>query len=137
VVTPPPPSVTLRVLPNSTVIQPPVQTNPTNPPILPPPTLDDGKGKNGTFPYDGGPKDVIPMPKDGVPNGLQNGTQMGSDRRPRVVEDMAVGLSFTSGGASGSGKWQYPAYGEAPRRKSNGTISNSKFELIPVGHIAR
>jgi len=134
-----PPPVSYRIVTNPTITNPQIVTpGPTNPgpttsgPTLPPPTLDDGKGTPGTFPYDGGPKDPVPLPKE-VPS-------MGVQQRPapRVVEDMVVRLDVSATTKTGgSGAWQYPAYGEAPRRKSNGTTHNTKFELIPYGRAGR
>jgi hypothetical protein len=57
----------------------------------------------GTFPYDGGPRAPVP-----VPRGEETMTQV--PKRPMLLEDLAVSTS------AGVGKWNYPAYGEKPTR---------------------
>ena len=57
---------------------------------------------NGTFPYDGGPQQVVPNPTDTPP----------SSTTPRSVplEGRSVSLP------KATPKWSYPAYGETARR---------------------
>jgi hypothetical protein len=59
-------------------------------------------GNGGTFPYDGGPSNPVPNPKDTPP----------SSTTPRSVplEGRAVSLP------KAAPKWNYPAYGERARR---------------------
>jgi hypothetical protein len=56
-----------------------------------------------TYPYDGGPRTPVPMPRaDDSETGVP---RLQTPARERVVSTPA-----------GTGKWAYPAYGEAPRR---------------------
>ncbi len=59
-------------------------------------------GNDGTFPYDGGPQQVVPNPRDTPP----------SSTTPRSVplEGRSVSLP------KAAPKWSYPAYGETARR---------------------
>jgi hypothetical protein len=92
--------------------QPPLQTQPQyNPtPIPQMPRADE----EGTFPYDGGPKTPVPMPQtfeDARPSLLQRPRPQSDETvvslKPQLVEEKK---------SSSSGKWNFPAYGEAPTR---------------------
>jgi len=68
---------------------------------------------NGTFPYDGGPKQAVPMPGDG------SSAPMTTPRGPAVAYDLLVQYTApakTTTTAPTKGKWTYPAYGETARR---------------------
>lgn len=92
-----------------------------------------------TFPYDGGPKAPVPMP----PADPAEEGKVRLPRRPAVVEDMVVSLKLDPSGefsaTGGTGKWSYPAYGEAPRRangsdsKKPSSSSSSGFSVVPSG----
>jgi hypothetical protein len=68
---------------------PPCYTN-INPPQVP---------RDGTYPYDGGPKKAVPNPKEAPP-------------RTAPLEGRTVSLPKAA-------KWAYPAYGETARRTSS------------------
>jgi hypothetical protein len=77
---------------------------------------------NGTYQYDGGPANPVPMPPP-------EETPTRSDpRRPAVYDEVMVSLP---GEQSGTGKWVYPAYGEAPRREGKSSLTG--VMLIPIG----
>lgn len=57
----------------------------------------------GTFPYDGGPQNVVPAPQDTPPT-------RAAPQRTVPMEGRAVSLPKTSP------KWSYPAYGQMARR---------------------
>ncbi len=63
-----------------------------------------------SYPYDGGPRAPVPMPpaEDSVPSG---GPRIRPS--PEVTGGRVVSLAIES---AKTGKWQYPAYGELPRR---------------------
>ena len=63
----------------------------------------------GTFQYDGGPTQPIPMP------GSTPDSSMGIPKRPEVYTDFVV--SDPPMPRRSSGKWVYPAYGETPQRR--------------------
>jgi len=112
--TPVVPSVTLRVgpttiLPSSPtlpgrVLETPGTTLP--PPMTSPPGTSVPAPGPGTYLYDGGPTDPVPMPR--LEASPTRAPEMVIRPDPRVV-------SFTSA-SNGKGKWTYPAYGEQPRR---------------------
>jgi len=82
----------------------PYQTLPTPTPATP--DLPDPVKPNGTFEYDGGPKEPVPMPRAmEVPV-----------RRPLIVDELMVSQPSTK-----SGKLVYPAYGEKVQRKNTST----------------
>jgi len=86
-----------------------VPPNGSSVPGGPPP----GDMGNGTFQYDGGPTEPIPMPNSGT------GAPMVEPRGPIVDYDLLV--KYTQSAKTGTstptkGKWVYPAYGETPRR---------------------
>jgi hypothetical protein len=61
-------------------------------------------GNDGTYPYDGGPKEVVPDPKETPAPSIKT-------PRPSVpLEGRSVSLPKTSP------KWSYPAYGETAKR---------------------
>jgi len=110
------PSVTLRVTPapSSGVIIP----NPDGslPSQVPGGTLPVPTPQQGTFPYDGGPKSPVPMPRIEEAAPANN---PGSAIRPadeRFVSFPTPDLSARAVGVAPQGKWAYPAYGEQPRR---------------------
>ncbi len=79
---------------------------------LPPPMLQADEqpriapSQQGTYPYDGGPQRSIPMPPaEEMPVNYPRLS------KPALVEDLVVKMP-----AKSSGKWNYPAYGEAPSR---------------------
>jgi hypothetical protein len=57
----------------------------------------------GTFPYDGGPKSPVPMPK------IEE-TKHNTPHAPQLIDDVLVSVPGKSG------KWNFPAYGETPKR---------------------
>jgi hypothetical protein len=66
-----------------------------------------------TFPYDGGPKNPIPMPS----------LSPEDEARPSVIprhrlepDETLVSLKPKQAEEKKSGKWNYPAYGEKPTR---------------------
>jgi hypothetical protein len=63
-------------------------------------------GYGAAFPYDGGPEGPIPMPRADPASTVPR-------LRP-VPEARVVALSPAS--APRAGKWEFPAYGEQPRR---------------------
>jgi hypothetical protein len=64
---------------------------------------------DGTFPYDGGPKDPVPMPKEGP---APAGAPTKAPGRSVPLEGRSVSLPRPAA------QWAYPAYGEQPRRTS-------------------
>jgi hypothetical protein len=78
--------------------------------VLPPPMTPVPRG--GTYPYDGGPLNPVPMPSQ--EEGPADAPRGVIRPDPRVV---AAVLSMSEG----KGKWAYPAYGEQPRRTSFAT----------------
>lgn len=116
------PAVTVRVGPAYS-LRPalPGGVNPT----LPPPRED--TTPPGTFPYDGGPKQGVPMP----PPGEKGDGAASQPGKPGIVEDILVSAAPME--VSGKGKWAYPAYGEAPRRASKGSTG---FQLMVYGRKA-
>jgi len=84
-----------------------LESAPANPQTLPAPKqvipgMPDQKNPEGTFEYDGGPKEPVPTPRVEVPI-----------RRPMIVDELMV-----SEPTSKSGKLVYPAYGEKVQRKT-------------------
>src|SRR4051794_6375357 len=65
---------------------------------------------DGTYPYDGGPKAPIPMPKEDAAAPRLLPLRITSPATERFVS-----LQLSSPVAT-KGKWVYPAYGEQPRR---------------------
>jgi hypothetical protein len=70
------------------------------------------RADEGTFPYDGGPKDPVPMPQSSeevkptvIPYGKLYPNETLVSLKPKAEEKT-------------SGKWNYPAYGEKPTRGS-------------------
>jgi hypothetical protein len=62
----------------------------------------------GTYPYDGGPRTPVPMPKaDEANNRLQ------LPRRPALLDEVLVSFQ------ENKGKWNYPAYGEKATRSGS------------------
>jgi hypothetical protein len=121
----PSPSYSLR--PNPSVNPGPTVT----PPTLPPPT--ENKGNPGSYQYNGGPKDPVPMPR-------ADENPMSLPRKPRITEDIPVSTAVKD---AKTGKWVYPAYGETAARKTTGkTVGTTKksdkgFQLIVYGRPAR
>jgi hypothetical protein len=82
------------------------------------PSVDDG-----TFPYDGGPRQPIPMPgprvepEESVPAPDLNPP---ASRKPTPSPSgLKASERYVSlPGEKKTGKWQYPAYGEQPRRSA-------------------
>jgi len=102
------PAITLRINPAPAVQGRIIQT--PGAPLPPPMTPAPGPGPAaGTYPYDGGPLDPVPMPKlDEAPMDAPT---------PIIRPDPRV-VSAVIAVSEGKGKWAYPAYGEAPRRTS-------------------
>lgn len=96
------PVTTLVIRPPTTYSLPatPATPAPQAPPRMP--SADDG-----TFQYDGGPMVPVPMPRQEE--------QMELPRVPTPVSIREVSYVPT-GSAPATGKWQFPAYGEQPRR---------------------
>jgi len=70
-------------------------------------------GTPGTFPYDGGPRAPVPMPRADPPEAPgADPTPMTVPRIVPIPEAREVSLPTTGG----TGRWVYPAYGEQPRR---------------------
>src|SRR5262249_35804772 len=61
---------------------------------------------NGTYPYDGGPKNAVPNPQETAP-------PTGAPQRTVPLEGRTVSLPKPAA------KWAYPAYGETARRTSS------------------
>jgi hypothetical protein len=57
----------------------------------------------GTYPYNGGPKVPLPLPR------AEETMTILPPRKPMLVDDLLVS-------EQGTGKWTYPAYGEEPTR---------------------
>jgi len=92
----------------------PTQPQPYNPTQIPMPPAD-----GGTYPYDGGPVNPIPLPKN--PGGVyQPGT-------PVVGDGRIVGLPANQKATSGSG-FAYPAYGD---NSAPTTFATSRFGVAP------
>jgi len=72
---------------------------------LPQPRLD---STPGTFPYDGGPKDPVPMPRIEEPSAAAPAYDM-------VIRPARL-VSLEETPAKKPGKWVFPAYGEESRR---------------------
>jgi hypothetical protein len=113
-----PPAMTLQInpasSPESRLVVPPGTTVPpgTGTPLprpLPPETLPKPKPSDGTFPYDGGPRDPVPTPP------IEEGPSQAVPSFVIRPADRLVSLS-ESRPASGTGKWTFPAYGEEARR---------------------
>jgi hypothetical protein len=60
--------------------------------------------EDGTFPYNGGPQQVVPTPQDTAPSSA-----------PRTVPLEGRSVSLPKAKA----KWTYPAYGETARRTTS------------------
>jgi len=114
-----------NIPPGSTVI--PGRPGNSGNPVLPPP-MNNGKVPPGTYNYDGGPKAPVPMP----PADEGAATVQPQRAKPRIIEDILVSTQVQD---SKTGKWTYPAYGEAPRR--TGGKASSGFQLIVYGRPAR
>jgi len=95
------PATTLRMAPVPSNGGPVVPSTPT-------------PGKS-TYPYDGGPKTPVPMPK------ADEAKQVPLPRTPALLEDVLVSLQ----GQAQGGKWNYPAYGEKPTRTGTGSATPS------------
>lgn len=106
------PSLTVRVGPSYSL-------RPATP-VLPLPRED-----KGTYPYDGGPAAPVPMPRGEEGKLSQPG-------KPAIVDEVLVS---TAPEEVGSGKWSYPAYGEAPRRAK--PKASNGFELLVYGRPAK
>jgi hypothetical protein len=122
------PPVTVRVGPSYSLRPAPSTVLPGTPgpaPVLPLPKED--STAPGTFNYDGGPKELVPMPKgeDGA---------MTLPRKPAVAVERVV--SLTQSNAKSSNKWSYPAYGESATRNT-AKKADPKFQLIVYGRPAR
>jgi len=63
-------------------------------------------GQTGTYPYDGGPSQGVPMPP-----AEESAVKIPRLSKPALVEDLVVSLPEKK-----TGKWKYPAYGDAPTR---------------------
>jgi len=109
----------LSVTPSAPAAPPDTGTPSAPAPTVPVPPLPG----NGTFQYDGGPTNPVPMPK-------------GDDKPARTIpRGPAVVDIMVSHQEPTSGKWVYPAYGETARRQS--TKGSASVQLIPVGRPAR
>jgi hypothetical protein len=71
---------------------------PADDPPMPP------AGGESTYPYDGGPREPIPLPKE------ESGTPSANPRKGTPPKERVISFPVPEG------KWVYPAYGEAPRR---------------------
>jgi hypothetical protein len=116
------PTMTLQVGPGVAPAPSTINPIPQMPPASNPyegDTLPAPKPVPGTFPYDGGPKTPVPMPRtEEAPEPALNN---GSTIRPadeRFVFLPEPTISAKTAGQPATGKWAYPAYGEAPRRTS-------------------
>jgi len=114
-----PPVVTLQATPSVTESDySPSLTTPGT--VIPPASgiLPAPKADSGTFPYDGGPKEAVPMPRidDDGPTLKPSTTIRPADER--LVSFLQPDISAQTAGAAPKGKWAYPAYGEQPRRTS-------------------
>jgi hypothetical protein len=107
---PPTPPTTVPPEPGTTV---PPTTTPPMPPVkdgVPPPMR--VIPSEGTFPYDGGPRDPVPMPKlEDSPAGTSSSMVIRPDFR---VVHYTEGKPLTK--PAEKGKWVYPAYGEEAKR---------------------
>jgi len=114
----PSPSSTTKPLPSGPRIYTPdpVRSSPSRPEVADP----------GTFPYDGGPKDPVPMPRMDEDATLRSALPVRLPR-PMIVEDLQVKQPAA---AEKTGKWTYPAYGEAPRR--SGSTSSGGGDRVLV-----
>jgi hypothetical protein len=88
---------------------------------LEPDPADYTQPSDGTFPYDGGPRRPIPMPGSGVEPGesvpAPNLDPPASHKpTPNSPDRLKASERYVSLPAKKKGKWQYPAYGEKPRR---------------------
>jgi len=73
----------------------------------------------GTFPYDGGPKAPVPMPRiEEAPRPPQDDGAVIRPADERLVSLPTPDLSAANVNGTGTGKWAYPAYGEKPKRTS-------------------
>jgi len=120
------PVVTLQVAPTTRILQGSIVPAPTQPPATMPPASSNGNTlptptpNSGTFPYDGGPKSIVPMPpaQEEEAPAIRPG---GSSIRPadeRFISFPEPDLSARTASTGNKGKWAYPAYGEQPRRTS-------------------
>jgi len=104
-------SSTVVVQPRTTVLRPAAPSYDLPAPTLMPQADELPRivpSQPGTFPYDGGPNNQIPMPPAD-----ESSTSYPRLSKPALVEDLVVKLP---GKSSSSGKWTYPAYGETPSR---------------------
>jgi len=111
-----PPVVTLQSTPSIGPDYSPSLSTPGT--VIPPASGTLPAPKEGTFPYDGGPKETVPMPRvdDDGPTLKPSTTIRPADER--MVSFPPPDISATTAGVSPKGKWAYPAYGEEPRRTS-------------------
>jgi len=103
-------SSTLIIQPRTTVLRPATPSYDLPAPSLMPQADEQPQlvpSQPGTYPYDGGPNNRIPMPP-----AEESSTSYPRLSKPALVEDLVVKLP----GKSSSGKRTYPAYGETPSR---------------------
>ncbi|MFO0878684.1 MAG: hypothetical protein U0840_15190 [Gemmataceae bacterium] len=84
--------------------QPPPQRNPE--PLRKP-------APGGTFEYDGGPKNPVPMPGNVEPTPAPAPSTTITPRKPRIVNELLVSMPVETKPS----RWVYPAYGETSRRE--------------------
>jgi len=119
----PAPAVTLRVLPTTPSYQGTIVPGTVAPGTAVPSegTIVPGTPTNpGTYPYDGGPKAPVPMPRiedSPAPPADDNGSAI-RPANERLVSLPIPDLSAANVSGTGKGKWAYPAYGEKPQRTS-------------------
>jgi len=109
------PAVTLKINPAPSVTDSVIQSSPSGQTLPPSSTLPapGAQPDAGTFPYDGGPKDPIPMPRaEEIPT-----TARTYDMVIRPAQ--FVSIPETTSPASKTGKWKFPAYGEEAKRSSS------------------
>src|SRR5262249_4293610 len=69
-----------------------------------------------TFPYDGGPKNPVPMPSQQTPEDARPTLIPSGSRQPG--ETLVSVPSNQSEEKKSSAKWNFPAYGEKPTRNN-------------------
>jgi len=109
-----PPATTLNITPTPSVDGQLLESTPSTTPLPSPSSPGTTVQPDaGTFPYDGGPKEITPMPRaEEIPTAARTYDMV---IRPARL----VSLPETPASASKTGKWTFPAYGEEAKRSSS------------------
>jgi len=114
-----------EILPGSEVLPGNSAPSSTLPAPSPAPAM---PNSDGTFPYDGGPRAPVPMPKaDSEPM-----RRPGLEIRPATERMVSLEITSPASTAPAKGKWAYPAYGEEPRRTGFATDRAPTVKPEPI-----